>query len=57
MNFLPDEILETIGMVDMQNLDVRTVTLGISLLDCIDSDAEKTAENIYNKTTSINKQT
>ena len=49
MNFLPDEILETIGMVDMQNLDVRTVTLGISLLDCIDSDAEKTAENIYNK--------
>ena len=49
MNFSPDEILETIGMVDMQNLDVRTVTLGISLLDCIDSDAEKTAENIYNK--------
>lgn len=49
MNFLPDEILETIGMVDMQNLDVRTVTLGISLLDCIDSDAGKTAENIYNK--------
>lgn len=49
MYLLPDEILETINMIDMQNLDVRTVTLGISLLDCIDYDAEKTAENIYNK--------
>lgn len=49
MNFLPDEIIETISMIDMQHLDVRTVTLGISLLDCIDSDAERTAENIYNK--------
>ena len=51
MNLLPDEILETIGIVEMQNLDVRTVTMGISLLDCIDADAEKTAENIYNKIT------
>lgn len=49
MNLLPDEILETISMIDMQNLDVRTVTLGISLLDCIEHSAEKTAENIYNK--------
>ncbi len=49
MYLLPDEILETINMIDMQNLDVRTVTLGISLLDCIDYDAHKTAENIYNK--------
>ncbi len=49
MNFLPDEIIETISMIDMQHLDVRTVTLGISLLDCIDPDAERTAENIYNK--------
>ncbi len=46
---LANEILETINMVDMQNLDVRTVTLGISLLDCIDPSAEKTAKNIYNK--------
>lgn len=44
-----NEILETIKMVDMQNLDIRTVTLGISLLDCIDKNAEKTCENIYNK--------
>ena len=49
MNLLPDEILETIDMVEMQHLDVRTVTMGISLLDCIDADAQKTAENIYNK--------
>ena len=46
---LANEILETINMVDMQNLDVRTVTLGFSLLDCIDPRAEKTAKNIYNK--------
>ena len=46
MNLLPDEILETIDMVEMQHLDVRTVTMGISLLDCIDTDAEKTAEKI-----------
>ena len=49
MNLLPDEILETIDMIEMQNLDVRTVTMGISLLDCITSSAEQTAENIYNK--------
>ncbi len=49
MHLLPTEILETIKMVDTQNLDVRTVTMGISLLDCIEKDANKTADNIYNK--------
>ena len=49
MLLLPDEILETINMISMYNLDVRTVTMGISLLDCIDPSAEKTAEKIYNK--------
>lgn len=49
MHLLPNEILETIKMVDTQNLDVRTVTMGISLLDCIDRSGEVTAENIYNK--------
>ena len=53
MNLLPDEILETIDMIEMQNLDVRTVTMGISLLDCITSSAEQTAENIYNKINSL----
>ncbi len=43
------DILETIEMLTAENLDVRTVTMGISLLDCIDSDPAKTCENIYNK--------
>ena len=43
MHLLPDEILETIKMVDLESLDIRTVTMGISLLDCIDRSAEKTA--------------
>jgi uncharacterized protein (UPF0210 family) len=41
-----NEILETISMVDSQNLDVRTVTMGISLFDCMSGD---TAKNIYDK--------
>lgn len=49
MHLLPNEILETIRMVNTQNLDVRTVTMGISLLDCIEKSGEATAENIYNK--------
>lgn len=49
MHLLPSEILETIEMVDSQCLDIRTVTMGISLLDCIDPSGEKTAEKIYNK--------
>lgn len=49
MYLLPDEILETINMIDMQHLDVRTVTMGISLLDCINPSAEVTAQNIYEK--------
>lgn len=44
-----ESILETIEMVDMHHLDVRTVTMGISLLDCIDADGETTAKNIYEK--------
>ncbi len=34
------EVLETNKMIEEENLDVRTITLGISLLDCIDSDLE-----------------
>ena len=37
------DILETIEMLTAENLDVRTVTMGISLLDCIDSDGRKAA--------------
>lgn len=43
------EVKETNNMVEHANLDVRTITMGISLLDCIDSDLNKLNENIYNK--------
>lgn len=49
------EVLETNQMVEKENLDVRTITLGISLLDCIDSDLDKVNENIYNKITTLAK--
>ena len=35
------EVLETNKMIEQENLDVRTITLGISLMDCIDSDLEQ----------------
>lgn len=43
------EVIETNKMVSEHNLDVRTITIGISLLDCMDSDLDKVNENIYNK--------
>ena len=43
------DILETINMIDNENLDVRTVTMGISLIDCIDSDIDKACDKIYDK--------
>ncbi|MGT2771930.1 PFL family protein [Streptococcus marimammalium] len=43
------QVLETIEMIDEQNFDIRTITMGISLLDCIDSDINKAAEKIYQK--------
>ena len=50
-----NEVLETNKMIEKQNLDVRTITLGISLLDCADSDVNVVAENIYNKITTVAK--
>ncbi len=44
-----NEILETINMVSHQHLDVRTITLGISLFDCITDDKKKTCDKIYDK--------
>lgn len=43
------EVNETNHMIAEENLDVRTITMGISLMDCIDSDLEKVNEKIYNK--------
>lgn len=44
-----NNILETIKMIEEEKLDVRTITMGISLLDCIDSNGDKAREKIYNK--------
>lgn len=46
-----EKILETIHMISDENLDVRTITMGISLLDCIDSDSDKACKKIYDKIT------
>lgn len=46
------DILETIRMIQDECLDIRTITMGISLLDCIDSDIDKACEKVYNKITS-----
>ena len=45
------EAYETLHMIENEHLDVRTITMGISLLDCIDSSAEKACERIYDKIT------
>lgn len=50
------EVYETNQMIAEENLDVRTITLGISLLDCIDADLDKLNENIYNKITTVAKR-
>ena len=47
------EVNETNEMIEHENLDVRTITLGISLMDCIDADLDTLNENIYNKMTGI----
>ena len=44
-----NEIMETIKMIQEENLDVRTITMGISLLDCMDTDIDKSCEKVYNK--------
>jgi uncharacterized protein (UPF0210 family) len=47
------QILETIRMIEEEKLDIRTITMGISLLDCIDSDGEKARAKIYDKITRL----
>jgi uncharacterized protein (UPF0210 family) len=49
MAFTDHEILETIRMIELETLDIRTTTLGISLLDCADPDLESTCEKVYAK--------
>ena len=48
-----NEVIETNAMIEKENLDVRTITLGISLLDCISDDLERLNDNIYRKITTL----
>ncbi|MCR5609819.1 MAG: PFL family protein [Lachnospiraceae bacterium] len=49
------EVIETNKMIEQENLDVRTITMGINLLDCCDSDLDKLNKNIYDKITGLAK--
>ncbi|MDO4608274.1 MAG: PFL family protein [Clostridia bacterium] len=48
-----NDILETVNMIREENLDIRTITMGISLLDCADSDIDVSCEKVYNKITRL----
>ena len=45
--FNKTEVLETVEMIEREHLDIRTITMGISLLPCIRESAEKTAKAVY----------
>lgn len=51
ISLTPEEIMETIRMIQSENLDIRTITMGISLRDCAHSDMKRVAGNIYDKIT------
>jgi uncharacterized protein len=52
----PEEIVETLTMITQQHLDVRTVTLGLSLSGCADSDVDVMARRVYDRVTSAAEQ-
>lgn len=56
MSIAMNEIQETIRMVQMESLDIRTVTMGISLRDCIDADSQAMNEKVYSKITTYAKE-
>ena len=49
------KIFETIQMIEEETLDIRTITMGISLLDCCDADIKKSCEKVYRKITTLAK--
>ena len=49
MSYEFDEILETIRMTELENFDIRTVTLGINLRDCVGSDIKTTKNKLYER--------
>ncbi|MBN1628988.1 MAG: DUF711 family protein, partial [Thermoleophilia bacterium] len=51
MYLTPEEIVETLTMITQQHLDVRTITLGLSLSSCADSDIEVMARRVYERVT------
>ena len=51
----PFEIMQTINMIDRENLDIRTITMGISLKNCVDPDIDKMCDKVYNKITTYAK--
>ena len=53
MTLYSKNIFETIHMIEKEKLDIRTITMGISLLDCIDSDGAKARQKIYDKITKL----
>ena len=54
MNYNFEEILETIKMTEIEHFDIRTVTLGISLRDCVDRNIEVSKQKIYDKISAFN---
>lgn len=53
LRFSAEEIVETIDMVKVERLDIRTITIGINLLDCVSDDVDRLCERIYDKVTSV----
>jgi hypothetical protein len=47
--YSPEEIVETYEMLSLQHLNIRTITVGINLLDCLDRDLDKVKSRIYSK--------
>lgn len=52
----PFEIMQTINMIDKENLDIRTITMGISLKNCVDSDIDIMCDKVYKKITEYAKE-
>lgn len=51
MRITPQEVAETLTMVTQQNLDIRTITLGLSLRDCVDNDMNRLCDKVYDRIT------
>ena len=47
-----DEIIQTVRMIQQEHLDIRTVTMGVSLLSCVRGDVDSTCRAVYDKITS-----